>query len=247
MPVTERLQKLPTSDVVRAHLGAGPHRLDQRPHRDYATEPRRLAQRHRHDGVAGRRPQALRRRGARRRHRARDRARHGRLQPGAGGVLQGLRLRAGLPAPQRAGHYGPRRGYRADAGRRPAEDAVHRRQQVRHHAGDDLAPRLLLGPHPGRQALRSDHGPGYRTRGHGARARLPARLPGAGQHRRALLGAVALRAGTRGADRHRRRRPCWTAPAGCSRRVETRWTRRRTPARTSAPSSARPRCTGRTS
>ena len=59
-----------------------------------------------------------------------------------------------------------------------------------------------------RLALRRGHRPGHRARGARARARLPARVRRRPGDRRALLGAVALRARPGRAGRRRRRAPC---------------------------------------
>ena len=87
-------------------------------------------------------------------------------------------------------------------------DALHRRLQVGHDAGDALASRLLLGA--GRQArrvLRGDHRPGLGARAAGQGARLPRHLRRRADDRRALLGALGLRPRPGGADGRRPRAP----------------------------------------
>ena len=78
---------------------------------------------------------------------------------------------------------------------RPGAHAVRRVVQVGRHDRDALAHALLpRAQRRRRQPLRGGHRPGQPAGGHGERARLPARVRERPEHRRALLGALLLRA-----------------------------------------------------
>ena len=134
--------------------------------------------------------------------------RHGRLQPRPGGLQARDRL-GGLPRPR---HDAPRGGAPARGVARPRADALRRLVEVRDHARDALAPRLLLGAdaRSGR-VVRGDHGSRLGAGGAGGRARVPRGLPRGAFDRRALLGALAVRSRAGGADGRRRR----GAAGGC--------------------------------
>ena len=125
---------------------------------------------------------------------------------------------------------------------RPREDALHRLLEVRRHDRDDVAVQVLPLAAGRRRALRRRHRPRDVAREARRRARLPARVRERPGHRRALLGAVLLRARP-GRDRRLRRR----RRAGAPRRRRWRPARpsRTTPACGSAPPSASWRCSGR--
>ena len=104
------------------------------------------------------------------------------------------------------GQHGPGadRGPRGPA--RHDEDAVHRQQQVRQHAGAEHFQGVLLGPHAeggrdqGGRAVRGGDGSWLQDAEGGRGGRVPARVHGRPGDRRALLRAVELRAGACGGD-----------------------------------------------
>ncbi len=96
--------------------------------------------------------------------------------------------------------------------RRPRSHAGDRRQQVREHARAERLPAVLLrprrrGPRSGGSGapLRRHHRSGIQARGPGEGRGLPAHRVRRADHRRALLGAVAVRAGAGRGDGPRRR------------------------------------------
>ena len=161
----------------------------------------RLAGRAAAHARAGRRADGVRRRrraGRRRRRPARD----GRVEPGARGAPARVRAR---PLP-RSRHDAPGGDQAARRRARPRPDAVRGRVEVGDDARDAFAPRLLLGARgEARRAVRGDHRPGLAARAGRARARLPRRLLGRADDRRALLRAFRLRAGAGRADGRRPR------------------------------------------
>ena len=200
--VAARIKKAADDDVV--------HRIWHRDGTLWAPgghargdRPPRLARHLREAARERRRPRGLRRRGARRGLHRRRAARHGRLEPRAGGVPaldDGPRdeaARARLDAPG-ADPVGRRRA-------RPRQDVVHRVLEVRRDDRDDVAVQVLPRAPARRRALRGGDRPGHLARQARRRARLPAGVRERQRDRRPLLGAVVLRPRPRGA--HRRRHP----------------------------------------
>ncbi len=116
-----------------------------------------------------------------------------------------------------------------------AKSALHRGLEVGH---DDRARRLLplllpARPADGRRAQRGrplhrDHRSGHEARAGSEGHRLPAHLPQRPEHRRALLGALVLRHGARGAGRDTTSTRCSIArstPCTPTPRASTRTTR----------------------
>ena len=147
----------------------------------------------------GRRPAAPVRRLARRRDRRDRPVRDGRLVARARGVQADVRG-ADLP---RARHDSSAGDSCARGAARPEADAVRVGVEVRLDARDALAYGLLLGAEPPRRELGGDHRSRFRSRGAGAEAKLPRRLPGRADDRRPLLGALAVRARARVVDGRR--------------------------------------------
>ena len=202
-PLAERVKRAHDEDVARRiwqrrwhAVGAGGHGRGHRPPR-LADDRRQAARGGRH---ARRLPRGVRRRRADRRRPAR----HGRLEPRARGLPPLLRAARGRAAPARA------RLHRAAADRgrrardRPREDAVPRLHQVRRDDRDDLAVQALPRAPGRRLALRADHRPRLEPARAGRGEQLPPRVPERPGDRRALLGAVVLRARAGRAGGHRR-------------------------------------------
>ena len=241
--------------VRAAPLGGRREPLEARgrgPPEGHRQRPR-LAQRLRGRARAGRGAHGVRGRAACRGVPLRGPARHGRLEPRAGGPARGPGRARGLPRPARAGLDRPGGGARRGGRRGPRDDAVRRLEQVRRHHGDRELPRLLLrapqgaGRAPRRAPLRGHHRRGHVPPAGGARPGLPRRLRQPVRHRRPLLGAQLLR---HGAGRAHRRRPGAAARrrARDRRRAAVRTCRRaRTPPCASAPCSGRRRSPAATS
>ena len=131
--------------------------------------------------------------------------RHGRLEPRARGDPSELRRHRGGHAPARARLHRPGRGARRRAAGGPREDAVHHLLEVGRDDRDALALQVLPpaggrrgGGRRGGQALRGRDRPGQPTRDPRPVQRVPPRVRERPGHRRALLGALLLRAGARG-------------------------------------------------
>ena len=107
-----------------------------------------------------------------------------------------------------------------EARARPRAHALRRRVQVGLDARDAAATSTTSGSGRGGGASRfvAVTDPGSRARGPRARARLPGRVAGRARDRRALLGALRLRARAGGAHGRRPRRACSSG--------RTRWSRR---------------------
>ena len=142
----------------------------------------------------------------------RRRARHGRIEPRSGSDRGNLRATARLPEIARAGFDRSRAGSRDGQRGQHGEDAVHRLQQVRRHHRAECDEGLFLRRgeqggrrRQGRRAFRC----GDRSRfvaGEGREgAGLCPHLPRRPDHRRALFGAVAIRAGAGRGGRRRSR------------------------------------------
>ena len=112
--------------------------------------------------------------------------------------------RDGFPKLSILDSHRSRRGPRAGGHPRPAAHAVHRRLEIRLDAGAERVPRLLPGAHEGgrRRSGGRAFPRGHRSRlGHGEGGegrRFPADLPRGAADRRALFGALGLRAGAGG-------------------------------------------------
>ena len=234
-----RGRRAPHLAARRHAVGAGGHARGHRPPR-LADDRRQAARGGRH---ARRLPRGVRGRRADRRRPAR----HGRLEPRARGLPPLLRTarRRAAPARARLHRAAADRGRRARD--RPRQDAVPRLHQVRRDDRDDLAVQALPRPPGRRLALRADHRPRLEPARAGRGEQLPPRVPERPGDRRALLGAVVLRARAGRAGGHRRPPAARGRAGGRRRRARTSRTRRTTRACGSAWRSASSRAPAATS
>ena len=234
-PVIERVKTAQRENVAQADLGARRVALG-RPRRARDRQPARLARDQREDAGARRRAARVRRGGEGGRARARGAARHGRVEPRAGGdpalVRRGARTACGCTCSTR-----PTRARCATSSAQVDLDKTL--FIVSSKSGgtvETLSHMRYFYERSGRRrlALLRRHRPGQPARGAGPRARLPARVRERPRHRRPLLGALVLRPRAGGA---RRREHRGHAPPGAGGRAElraVRLARSRTPASGSA-------------
>ena len=160
----------------------------------------------------------IRRRGARARLQRRPPSRHGRLEPRPRSAGAEPRLGSGIPQAARARFHRSATGEALRGRYRSGTHAVHRVEQVRHDARAQRADGLFL--RQGRKRSRRRrcgsafccrHRSGLEAREARRGKALPPRLPRHSQHRRPLLGALAVRPGAARGNRPRRARvsrPC---------------------------------------